>query len=423
MTFERTRILVLRCTSVVSTGALIGLAACGADAPHQGGEISTAAAPVVPAATPSMLHAQNRNIVNSSGSTVRLRGFNLGAWMVFEKWMSPLDSGSLADSYEVIQKLDSRFGVATEQSLIKAYQQTWITTADLDNVKNAGYNALRVPVWYGDFYVLSNISNSGWRADAFDMLDWVVSNAGARGIYVIIDMHGVVGGQGNSDSTGHQNQNLYWNDDNNKGNTSWMWWQIANHFKGNPAVAGYDLINEPTGAPSTQAVWDAYNSLYSSIRSADPDHMIFMEGAFGNWNWDMLPPPSQYGYTNVVYEMHEYQFNGTEAQVRSGADHQVADFNNHASWNVPGYIGEFNDFQYPNAWTYSKNAYDSAGLSWTMWAYKSTSALNPNHWGWYGPTSWKATPNISSNSSSTIQSDWQQWGTASAFAKDTSLGL
>jgi len=40
--------------------------------------------------------------------------------------------------------LRRRFGVATEQSLIKAYQQTWITTSDLDNVKNAGYNVKAV---------------------------------------------------------------------------------------------------------------------------------------------------------------------------------------------------------------------------------------------------------------------------------------
>jgi len=426
MTFEQTRYLVQGGTRFLLSALVMGLAACAVDGSSEGHAPDTE--PVAHQASPavaalSMLHTQGRNVVNASGQVVPLRGFNLGGWQVFEKWMTPMDSGSLGDTYGVLQTLDNRFGVATEQSLIKSYQQTWLTTSDLDNIRNAGYNTLRVPVWYGNFYPLNNISNSGWRSDAFEMLDWVVNNAASRGLYVVIDMHGAVGGQSTADHTGHSGQNQYWSNDNNKGNTAWMWWQIASHFKGNGTVAGYDLLNEPTGAPSTQAAWDAYQNLYSSIRSVDPDHMIFIEGTFGNWNWSMLPAPSQYGWTNVVYEMHEYQFNGTEDQVRAGTDRQVADFNNHASWNVPGYIGEFNCFEYPNAWTYTKNAYNNAGLSWTMWSYKSTNALNPTSWGWYGPISWKTTPNISSDSADAIRSAWQQWGTASSFAKNTRIGL
>src|ERR1700733_8443642 len=106
----------------------------------------------------SMLHA--------SGQAVQLQGVNLGGWFIMEKWMCPLDSGSLPDTYSVIQMLDQRFGVATEQSLIKTYQQSWITATDLDNIKAAGFNLVRVPVWWGQFYPLNNISNSGWRADA-----------------------------------------------------------------------------------------------------------------------------------------------------------------------------------------------------------------------------------------------------------------
>jgi len=139
----------------------------------------------------SMLHAQGRSIVNTNGQVVPLVGVNLGGWFVMEKWMAPLDSGSLSDTYSVMQKLDSRFGIETEQSLIKTYQQNWITTTDLDNIKNAGFNVVRAPIWWGQFYLLNDQTPSGWRADAFDMLDWLVSAAAARGIYVIIDMHGV----------------------------------------------------------------------------------------------------------------------------------------------------------------------------------------------------------------------------------------
>lgn len=117
-----------------------------------------------------------------------------------------------------------------------------------------------------------------------------MNNCATRGIYVIIDMHGVVGGQSKSSDTGQANQNQYWSNPNNQGNTAFMWWQIANHYKDNPTVAGYDLMNEPTGAPSSSAVISAYDSLYKTVRSADPDHIIFLEGTWGNWSWSMLHP-------------------------------------------------------------------------------------------------------------------------------------
>src|SRR3979411_310603 len=60
----------------------------------------------------SMLHANGRSIVNAEGAVVPLVGVNLGGWFVMEKWMTPLDSGSLPDTYSVMQTLDSRFGVA-----------------------------------------------------------------------------------------------------------------------------------------------------------------------------------------------------------------------------------------------------------------------------------------------------------------------
>lgn len=372
----------------------------------------------------SMLHTSGTNIVNANGKVVPLQGVNLGGWLVMEPWMCPADAGGLPDTYSIIQELDSRFGVATEQSMILNYQKSWITTTDLTNIKNAGFNAVRVPVWWGNFYPIANVSNATFRSDAFTELDWLVNAAGAAGLYVIIDMHGVVGGQSTSDDTGQQNQNQYWTNSNDQGNTAYMWWEIANHYKGNATVAGYDLINEPTGAPGNSNVISAYQSLYSSVRSADPNHIIIIEGTWGDWDWSMLPNPSSEGWTNVVYEMHEYQYNATEAVVEQGSTNQVSDFDNHSSYNVPGYIGEFNDFGYgAGAWQFSTNAYNAAGLSWTMWAYKATHGLNPDSWGFYDPSYWPTTPNVSTDSEATILSDWAQWQTPTSFTLNTSLGI
>jgi aryl-phospho-beta-D-glucosidase BglC (GH1 family) len=378
--------------------------------------------PNLPAFT--MLHTSGTNIVNTNGTVVRLRGLNLGGWFVMEPWMCPADSGGLPDTYSIITELDSRFGVATEQSLIRTYQTNWITTTDLNNITNGGFNCVRVPVWWGNFYSITNTTSTGWRTDAFSELDWVVTNCAARGIYVVIDMHGVVGGESTSDDTGEENQNTYWTNPTEQSETAYMWAQIASHYNGNSAVAGYDLVNEPDGTPSTSAVWTAYNGLYNTIRAVDPTHIIIMEGTFINWNWSMLPSPSTYGWTNIVYSMHEYQYNSTTNGVEAGSDNQVIDFDNHLSWNVPDYIGEWNDMGDGAAcYEYSIGDYNNAGMSWTMWAYKATDGLVPDGWGWYDPTHWPTTPNVSTDSAATIASDWQEWRTSSSFGTNAAVGL
>ena len=393
------------CKTVAAASALL---CAGMAAPHAGAQLS-------------MLHASGRNIVNASGTTVPLRGVNLGGLFVMEQWMAPLDSGfSPNDTYGVMKTLDSRFGVATEQSLINTYQDSWIQDSDFDNIKNAGFNVVRVPVWWGQFYSLTDQTPTGWRSDAFRKLDMIVNSAGARGIYVVIDMHGVVGSQSNSDDTGQQNVNQYWSNGTYQGQTAYMWWQIANHYKGNTTVAGYDLLNEPVGAPNDAAAVSANASLYTSVRSADPDHMIFIEGTFDQWNWSMLPSPSSQGWTNVVYSMHAYPGTQTAAGVQAEADKQVSDFNNHNNYNVPDFIGEFTAWDTgASSWQYMVNDFNNDGISWAIWTYKARAG---GAWGYYHLTANPPIPNVYTDSASTIQSDWQQWTTSQSFGLNGALG-
>ncbi|HEV2992173.1 MAG TPA: ricin-type beta-trefoil lectin domain protein [Candidatus Angelobacter sp.] len=388
------------CHYVVAAASLLILLNCSATFAH---------------AQLSMLHTSGTSIVDANGNRVSLRGVNLGGWLLIETWMTPADTSGLPDNFSIIQTLDNRFGVATEQSLIKTYQQSWITTADLDNIRAEGMNVIRVPVWWANFETLSG----QWRSDAFDMLDWVVSQAAARGIYTIIDMHGVVGAQSTSQDTGQQNLNAYWTSSADQTATNQIMMKIAAHYNGNPNVAAYDLMNEPMNAPSNQAAVNAQNNIYNAVRSQDPTHICILEGTFGSWNWDMLPPPTTFGWTNVVYEMHEYQWNGTASAVENGSVNQVNMFKNHASWNVPDYVGEFNDFAYgTDVWQFTANQYNNNNINWTVWSYKSTQG----NWGLYETNSNRPpVPNIQTDSASTISNDWSQWTTANAFFLNPTL--
>ncbi|HTI72272.1 MAG TPA: cellulase family glycosylhydrolase [Candidatus Limnocylindria bacterium] len=356
-----------------------------------------------------------------TGDIVPLRGVNLGGWLVMEGWQCPMDASGLADHFSVLQTLDSRFGVEVEQGLLRTYQSAWMQARDFDNIQSLGMNVIRVPVWWATFEDLSG----HWRADAFDRLDWAVTNAWQRGIYTLIDLHGVPGGQSTSDSTGQGGLNQFWASAAHRDHTAAIWTAIASHYVGNPAVAGYDLINEPSGAPSTSAVWSAYNSLYKAIRAVDPDHVIFMEGTFGNWNWSMLPNPATYKWTNIVYEMHEYQWNSTTspAGVKAGIDNQIKDFKQHQSWKVPACIGEFNCFGTgSDTWKYAIQQFNSNGMSWTMWSYKATHGSPPDSWGVYDPAgAGPAKPRIQTDTAAVISNRWSTWGGGNVFSLNSML--
>ena len=335
--------------------------------------------------------------------------------------MCPMDSsGNLLDDWSVRETLTQRFGAATKDSLIDAYQDAWLQESDFDNIAALGMNCVRLPFWY-----LNVQEEDGtWREDAFDRMDWAVSNAWERGIYTIIDLHGAPGGQrANADTTGRiWPTAALWTSTAYKNRTLDIWEKVSQHYNGNPAVAGYDLLNEPMDTPSSAAYWVFMNSCYETVRANDPDHIIIMEATYGQWNLSMLPDPDLYGWSNVAYQLHYYPWDywNDVNQLNAGADAQVQDWVNNSSWNVPCHMGEFN-LGPEAAWKYAVETYSDSGMGWMMWAYKSTFNNGTTSWGVYNPNgSVTAVPNIQNNTSSSISSKWSQWTTAGGFSLNES---
>ena len=358
---------------------------------------------------------------NGQGDIVPLRGVNLGSWLLMEPWMCPMDtSGNLPDDWSVRDKLTQRFGATTKDRLLATYQDAWLQDSDFDRIAALGMNVVRLPFWYLNLQE----EDGTWRADAFDRMDWAVAHAWQRGIYTILDLHGAHGGQrANADTTGRiWPTAALWSSAAEQDRMVEIWQRLSQHYNGNPAVAGYDLLNEPMDAPSLQAYTNLLDRCYRTIRTNDPDHIIILEATYGNWNFDMLPDPAANGWTNVVYQLHVYPWNvwNDVTQLNQVADNTVQDWLNHASWSVPCHIGEFN-MAPEEAWKYAIERYSTNGAGWQMWAYKSTYTGGTTSWGVYNPNgSVTAVPNIESNSSTSISNKWAQWTTANAFALNPS---
>jgi len=398
-------LLALACTQGSQPSAPASTSVTQAEAP-------SAQAAVI--GSSDFLKASGTQLKNNygNGSVVSLRGTNLGGWFIQEAWMSPLNT---TDEWTLRQTLTNRFGAATKDQIIQAYQDTWIQAADLDNMKNMGMNVVRAPIFYLDMME----ANGAWRAAPWTKLDWLVSQCASRGIYVILDLHGTFGGQNGQDNCGETGGNALWTTTLYQDRTVTLWNGIAAHFKGNAAVAGYDLLNEPnnmTGGSSQ--LCNFYNRLYQGIRANDPDHAIIMEAA---WDWNLLPTPSTYGWTNVVYEMHPYDFGNSANWTgqNSSVDWWLSQLQaKKAANNVPYFMGEFCLFDFMDLWGKFLGGLNAQGASWTNWTYKVNGGMG--NWGYYNQDSGTIGPNIGSDSAATIIADWKTF-TTSHYHVNTTL--
>ncbi len=317
------------------------------------------------------LKAKGTRLVNRKGETVRLKGVNLGSWLVWEDWLSPYEEA--VDHYDVIEKLTERFGEEKAYELMNTYMDNWITEKDLDEIKAMGFNSVRVPFWFRNFYYDDNgrkilDENGEWD---FSRLEWIVEECSKRRIYVVLDLHGAVGYQNDAPHSGKRHScSLF--DDTEQGEryrelTDELWREIATRFAGNPAVAMYDLLNEPMcEVPSDEATrrknnTSIYNRLYKTVRAVDEDHTITMECI---WSFKTLPQPILMGWKNVVYQVHLYDTSNKYFNLMAFLPRLFFFY-------VPMMMGEF----YPHGtatWDNAFNTIDALKYNWFLWTYKAT---------------------------------------------------
>ena len=331
------------------------------------------------------LKAEGKNIYTRSGELMQLKGSNAGGYLVQEPWMSTLQvTGGIVAEMDMYRKLTERFGEEKMRKIVKTYQEGYWTEEDFDHCKALGMNCIRLPFWFMNLVDFEG----NLLDDAFDRIDWFVEEAGKRGLYVILDMHGAPGSQNASDHSGidggsqKQERSEFFFGPNAKANQEKfyeLWETIAARYKGNPVVAGYDLMNEPyctyrynTGYSDDDLhtmLWDIYDEAYGRIRAIDPDHIIIMEAT---WNPVDLPDPYAYGWENVMYQYHQYEYSdydNAEGKQVAGIQNKVNSIIN-ANYNVPSYIGEFCLMSNTEAWSQGLKILNEAGLSWTTWTFK-----------------------------------------------------
>lgn len=343
------------------TGLPFGFAAGDAAAAHSRALLTDA----------DFLTAKGRDLVNRRGEKVTLRGVNLGGWLVMEDWLCPYEEAT--DHYDLLTTLENRFGQQKAYELMNLYQDHFITEADIDAIAAMGFNCVRVPFWFRNFYYDDNGTKILDETGAWDFsrLDWIVQACAERGLYVILDLHGAVGYQSDAPHAGKGGScGLYQQNETGeryRALTDALWRAIAERFRGNPAVAMYDLLNEPMCDVDASEIGRRINNemiytrLYDTVRAADPEHIITLECI---WTALALPHKWVKGWDNVVYQVHFYQTSDFIFSL-------FVFLTRLYFFDVPLLMGEF----YPHNTTTWSNCFRTMKryhYNWMLWTYKAT---------------------------------------------------
>ncbi len=344
--------------------------------------MGAALAPSMGAAATSFLHTQGQDIVNERGDKVLLRGVGLGNWLLPEGYMWKF--GNQGDRPRRIEKIvNDLIGPEKAREFWSEFRKRYITEADIKRIAELGFNSVR-PALNSRLF-LTETDPPVRVEEGYVLLDNLVAWCRANGVYVILDMHGAPGGQTgqNIDDSPADLPGLFM-DAKYQDQLVDLWKTIALRYKDEPAVAGYDLLNEPlperTGAARAHKakLEPLYRRITKAIREVDSRHMIILEGADWSNDWSVFSRPFD---SNLVYQFHYYCWDNP-AQVKD-----IQTFLNHRKrLNAPVWVGETGEKDNAIYWA-TTEYFETHNIGWSFWPWKKMDTSNtpvsiktPPHW-------------------------------------------
>ncbi len=316
------------------------------------------------------LRTEGKNIVDGSGNEVILKGMGLGGWMLQEGYM--MQSSDVADTqHEFKNRLIDLIGIDKTNEFYDAWLANHVTKKDIDSLAKWGFNSVRLPMHYNLFTLPIEDEpvkgSNTWLPKGFTMVDNLLDWCESNNMYLILDLHAAPGGQGANAAISDYDPSKpsLWESQDNKDKTIALWRKLAERYKDEPWIGGYDLLNEVNwNLPGNTALRALYIAITNSIREVDTKHIIFIEGNdFAN-NFNGLTPAWD---DNMAYSFHKYwSFNDTSSIQ------WVLDLRNQQ--NVPLWMGEAGENS--NVWfTEAIKLFEDNNIGWSWWPMKRVETI------------------------------------------------
>jgi glucan 1,3-beta-glucosidase len=240
------------------------------------------------------------SVENTISSDEKLRGVNLGGWLVLERWMTP-------SLFKDIDAKDEYSFMSSPNSLdkIELHRKTFITETDFKWIAENSLNAVRIPVGY---WILDG--DDPYQA-GIGYLDWAMNMAEKYGLKVLIDLHAAKGSQNGHDHSGRIGKAMWYQRHDYRENSIDVLDRLAIRYKDSPALWGIELLNEPKlGVLKYLILKNFYRRAYRRLIQAARfgTRIVFSDG-FVPWLLSGVLRPAR--CFQPIMDIHWYQFGRT----------------------------------------------------------------------------------------------------------------
>lgn len=309
------------------------------------------------------VRVEGQNLIQPNGSKLFIKGTNLGNWLNPEGYMFGFNKTN--SSRFINEMLCQLVGEDFTSDFWKHFKDNYITRKDIEFIASTGANTIRLPFHY-KLFTDEDYMGLTSAQDGFQRIDSVVSWCRDNELYLILDMHDAPGGQ-----TGDNIDDSYgypWLFESEKSQQLFcdIWKKIAEYYKDEPVILGYELINEPI-APYFENKEDLNSRLeplhkraVASIREVDKNHIVLIGGA--QWNGNFKPFSDSTYDDKLMYTCHRYGGEPTFEAIS-----EIIAFRDRV--NLPMYMGEIghntDEWQRRFCETMEQN-----NIGYTFWPYK-----------------------------------------------------
>lgn len=259
------------------------------------------------------VHAEGRHLIGPDGKPFRMKGFNLPDWLQVEGWLLGNyvhDLGGTGHENDVRDYLEA-IAPGYGQFFFSGLRDHFYRKSDLALLARMGANTFRIPIAH---WMLKE------PYGGLEYLDKMVGWADELGVYLVLSLHSAPGCQNGltyCDPTLEHEEAPLFDFEGYQQELVSLWTKLAARYADEPAVAAYNLLNEPNNYPHTQVereeVLQVYEDVIRAVREVDKNHLILLDGDEFGMTLELfrpeLVPPSAIP-DNIAISFHSYYFSG-----------------------------------------------------------------------------------------------------------------
>lgn len=314
-------------------------------------------------AAPAFVTIQGPDLIKPDGTKLFIQGTNLGNWLNPEGYMFKF---SRTNSARFINEMFCQLvGPDFTADFWRKFKDNYVTREDIRFIRSQGANTIRLPFHY-KLFTDEDYMGLTANQDGFARIDSLVEWCRESNLYLILDMHDAPGGQTGDnidDSYGYpwlfeseESQALYCS----------IWRSIADRYKNEPVILGYELFNEPiphffeNKEELNAKLEPLYKKGVAAIREVDKNHIILLGGS--QWNSNFQPFKDSKFDDKLMYTCHRYGGPATKEAIQSYISFRD-------SVNLPMYMGEIGHNTDEWQADFCKVMRDN-NIGYTFWPYK-----------------------------------------------------